>query len=277
MAESGVTAYLRKTGWLKLFREDRSFAGTARERDLAARFGITTTVMDLDAARALEPSLEPVFRHAIFLPDVVSVSNPLALTRAYAQRFSAVGGVLLTGDARTLRRDSIRWRVTTDGGVVEAAQAVVSLGPWAPDLLAPLGIRLPLGIKRGYHQHFRPNGNAGLGRPVLDADVGYCLAPMEQGIRITTGAEFAARDAPPTPVQLARLLPAARELFSLGDPVEPTPWMGSRPCFADSRPVIGRAPGHRGLWLAFGHGRGSDARRRNPVGVASSSPTRPVH
>jgi D-amino-acid dehydrogenase len=254
MAESGAMSYVRKTGWLKLFREDRSFAATTRERDLAARFGITTTVMDLEAARALEPSLEPVFRHAIFLPDVVSVTNPLAVTRAYAQRLSALGGVLLTGDARTLRRDGGRWRVTTDGGVVDAAQAVIALGPWAPDVLNPLGIRLPLGIKRGYHQHFRPNGNAALGRPVLDADIGYCLAPMEQGIRITTGAEFAARDAPPTPVQLARLLPSARELFALGDPVEPTPWMGSRPCFADSRPVIGRAPGQSDLWLAFGHG-----------------------
>ena len=39
----------------------------------------------------------------------------------------------------------------------------------------------------------------------------------------------------------------------LGAPVEPTPWMGSRPCFADSRPVIGRAPGLSGLWLAYGH------------------------
>jgi D-amino-acid dehydrogenase len=29
--------------------------------------------------------------------------------------------------------------------------------------------------------------------------------------------------------------------------------MGSRPCFPDSRPVIGRAPGHRELWLAYGH------------------------
>ena len=28
---------------------------------------------------------------------------------------------------------------------------------------------------------------------------------------------------------------------------------GRRPCFADSRPVIGRAPGQRGLWLAYGH------------------------
>ena len=64
---------------------------------------------------------------------------------------------------------------------------------------APLGIKLPLGIKRGYHRHYRSQGNAGLTRPIVDADYGYCLAPMEQGIRLTTGAEFAARDAAPTP------------------------------------------------------------------------------
>jgi D-amino-acid dehydrogenase len=130
---------------------------------------------------------------------------------------------------------------------------VVALGPWAPDVLTPLGIRLPLAVKRGYHRHFRPQGNAGLARPVVDVEIGYCIAPMEQGIRLTTGAEFAARDAPPTPVQFERLMPSAKSLFPLGEPVESTPWMGSRPCFADSRPVIGRADGQPGLWLAFGH------------------------
>jgi D-amino-acid dehydrogenase len=49
-------------------------------------------------------------------------------------------------------------------------------------------------------------------------------------------------------------MPRARQLFPLGDPVETEPWLGSRPCFADSRPVIGRAPGAGGLWLAYGHG-----------------------
>jgi D-amino-acid dehydrogenase len=136
---------------------------------------------------------------------------------------------------------------------LDAQETVIALGPFAPDVLGPLGIRLPLGIKRGYHRHFRPNGNAALSRPVVDAENGYCLAPMEQGIRLTTGVEFAARDAPPTPVQLERVLPVAKRLFPLGDGVEATPWMGSRPCFPDSRPVIGRAPGHHGLWLAYGH------------------------
>jgi D-lysine oxidase len=131
---------------------------------------------------------------------------------------------------------------------------VIALGPWAPDILGPLGIKLSLAVKRGYHRHFRPQGNATLDRPVLDAENGYCFAPMEQGIRITTGVEFAPRDAAPTPVQFDRVLPAARELFALGEPVEPQPWMGARPCFADSRPVISRAPRLPGLWLDYGHG-----------------------
>jgi D-amino-acid dehydrogenase len=152
-----------------------------------------------------------------------------------------------------LHRSGSNWRVETGTGPIDAGDVVVALGPWALDLLSLLGIRLPLAVKRGYHRHYRPQGNAALSRPVLDAENGYVLAPMEQGIRITTGVEFASRDAPPTPVQFDRLLPAARALFPLGEAVEPQPWLGARPCFPDSRPVIGRAPGQRGLWLAIGH------------------------
>jgi D-lysine oxidase len=254
IAEAGAGRYLRHTGWLKLYRSDRGFAGTARERALASELGLPVRVMDVDAARALEPSLAPVFRHAVFWEEAASVTDPLAVTRAYATRFRALGGVTVTGDALSLHRLGARWRVETAQGPIDSEAAVVALGPWAPDLLGPLGINLPLAVKRGYHRHFGPRGNASLARPVVDADKGYCLAPMDQGIRITTGAEFAARDAAPTPVQLERVLPAARGLFPLGNAIEDKPWLGARPCFADSRPVIGRAPGRPGLWLAYGHG-----------------------
>jgi D-amino-acid dehydrogenase len=253
LTEAGAERYLRRTGWLKLYRGDRSFAAQARELEVASSLGIANVPLDGEAARALEPSLAPVFRHAVHWTGAMSVSNPLALTRAYAARFAALGGVTLNGDARTLHRADVHWRVDTAGGPLDAGDVVVALGPWAPDLLEPLGIKLPLAVKRGYHRHFRPRGNAGLNRPVLDAENGYCVAPMEQGLRLTTGAEFAARDAPPTPVQFDRLMPAAVELFPLGAPVEAQPWKGARPCFADSRPVIGRAPRQRGLWLAYGH------------------------
>jgi D-amino-acid dehydrogenase len=252
--EAGVARHLSRRGWLKLYRTDAAFAAQTAELELAAQFGIANQRLDRDGTLTLEPALSGAFRHAVHWSGAVSVDNPLALTRGYAGRFAGLGGLALSGDARSLHRADGRWRVETAAGPIDAGDAVIALGPWAPDVLAPLGIKLPLAVKRGYHRHFRPTANAALSRPVLDAENGYVLAPMEQGIRVTTGVEFAARDARPTPVQLDRLMPAAQALFPLGKPVEPQPWLGARPCFADSRPVISRAPGQRGLWLAYGHG-----------------------
>ena len=76
---------------------------------------------------------------------------------------------------------------------------------------------------------------------------------MIKGVRLTTGVEFADRDAPPSPVQLARDEPLARELFPLAERLEPEPWMGRRPCLPDMVPVIGKGERHQGLWFAFGH------------------------
>jgi D-amino-acid dehydrogenase len=253
MAEAGATHYLRKTGWLKVYRGKKTFSALAPEFDLAAKFGLPLQALDLAGAQALEPSLNPVFADAVFWPQAASVSNPLGVTRAYAARFTALGGIILSGDARSLHRSGNRWRVETNEGALDVTGCVIALGPWTPDLLKILGLALPLAVKRGYHRHFLAEGNAGLSRPVLDADVGYLVTPMEQGIRITTGVEFAARDAAPSPEQFDRIMPRARELFPLSKPGDGKTWLGSRPCFADSRPVIGPAPGRPGLWLAIGH------------------------
>ena len=253
MAESGASHYLRKTGWLKVYREESSFAALAAEFDVPPKFGLPLQRLDMAGAQALEPALHPVFAHAVFWPQAASVSNPLGVTRAYAARFAALGGVTLVGDARSLHRAGNRWRVDTAEGALDAQECVVALGPWASDLLDTFGVRLPLAVKRGYHRHFRSQGNASLSRPVLDADAGYLITPMEQGMRITTGAEFAPRDAAPTPVQFLRIMPRVRELFPLGEQADGRTWLGSRPCFPDSRPIIDRAPGHAGLWLTIGH------------------------
>jgi D-amino-acid dehydrogenase len=79
------------------------------------------------------------------------------------------------------------------------------------------------------------------------------MGPMQRGIRLTTGAEFALRDAIRTPVQLGRAEPIARDLFPLAERLDNEPWMGARPCTPDMLPVIGPAPQHANLWFAFGH------------------------
>jgi D-amino-acid dehydrogenase len=253
MEEAGATHYLRKNGWLKLYRSEKAFKSLQREFDLPREFGLPLEVLDAQGVKALEPSLNPVFEKAVFWPKAASLSDPLAVTRAYAARFRALGGVTLGGDARSLHRAGKGWRVETNEGGIDAPEVVIALGPWAPDLLEPLGLKLPMAVKRGYHRHFRGKGNATLARPVVDTQYGYLITPMAQGIRLTTGAEFAARDAPPTPAQFDRLMPQARALFPLGERADDKTWLGSRPCFTDSRPVIGRAPKLPGLWLAVGH------------------------
>jgi D-amino-acid dehydrogenase len=101
--------------------------------------------------------------------------------------------------------------------------------------------------------HYGAEQGAQLNNWVLDAERGYFLAPMLRGIRLTTGAEFAHRDAPKTPVQLTRAERVAREFFPLAERRDEEPWMGARPCTPDMMPIIGKAPRHEGLWFAFGH------------------------
>jgi len=251
--ETGRLELLRRDGWISIYRTEAAFRGMDPQLEIGAELGVRANVLDPDGTLALEPHLAPVFHKAIHWPDIASVPSPLKVTQAYAERLVALGGLVLTGDARSLHRNGDRWRVDTAEGAVDAPNVVIALGPWAQDLLDPLGVKLPLAVKRGYHRHYRPRGNASLQRPIVDPERGYALAPMDQGLRLTTGAEFADRDAPPTPVQFDRLLPDARALAPIGEQASPETWMGSRPCFPDMRPVIGRAPGQPGLWLNYGH------------------------
>jgi D-amino-acid dehydrogenase len=253
MAAADATNLLRRTGWIKAFRStskrDVGFAEAERLRSL----GLAVETLDPAALAAREPHLQEGLSGAIHLHDTAAVFDPGALAKAYGDLFVRRGGRFIKGDARTLEAARPGWRVTTAEGIASVRDVVVALGPWSDIVFRPLGYALPLQVKRGYHLHFRPRGNAVLNHPVLDVDGGYLLAPMSRGIRLTTGVEFAPRDAPPSPVQMGQVEPVARKLFPLAEQVEASPWMGARPCLPDMLPVIGRAPRHEGLWLDFGH------------------------
>jgi D-amino-acid dehydrogenase len=253
IAEAGVPELLRRTGWIKLFRSDATLANAVRDLERARNFGVDGEVLDRKAIAAREPNISGDFAGAIHWPTPGFVPDPGGLVQAYAALFERKGGRFLVGDARTLVQDTGGWRMAGPQGAVTAREVVVALGPWSDLVFRPLGYSIPLGIKRGYHLHLAASGNAVLNHPVLDSDRGFVLAPMNRGIRLTTGVEFARRDAPPTPIQIERALPRAHELFPLGQPIDARPWMGARPCLPDMLPVIGKAPRHAGLWFDFGH------------------------
>ena len=253
IAEAEVPELLRRTGWIKLFRSDATLANAVRDLERARNYGVDGEVLDRRAIAMREPNISGDFAGAIHWPAPGFVPDPGGLAKAYAALFKRKGGRFLVGDARTLVQDTGGWRMAGPQGAVTAREVVVALGPWSDLVFGPLGYSIPLGIKRGYHLHLAASGNAVLNHPVLDSDRGFVLAPMNRGIRLTTGVEFARRDAPPTPIQVERALPRAHELFPLGEAIDAAPWMGSRPCLPDMLPVIGKAPRHAGLWFDFGH------------------------
>jgi D-lysine oxidase len=249
IAEAGVPELLRRTGWIKLFRSEASLTKAMQDAERVKQYGVPSEILDSAAIAAREPSLTGDFAGAVYWPTPGFIADPGALAQAYAALFIRKGGRFVVADARTLTQEPGGWRVNG----AAAREAVVALGPWSDLVFRPLGYSIPLGVKRGYHLHLKASGNAVLNHPVLDSDLGYLLAPMNRGIRLTTGVEFASRDAPPRPFQVEQALPRAHALFPLGEAVDAKPWMGARPCLPDMLPVIGRAPRHPGLWFDFGH------------------------
>lgn len=253
IAEAGADPLVRRKGWIKIFRTVRERDAAFAEAERLKEFGVQHQTLDGAALARAEPFLAPGLAGGVHWTQPVSTISPRGLVGAYAALFDKLGGRTVQGDARTLSAGSSGWSVRAADGVIEAGSAVIALGPWADVATRALGYDLPLAVKRGYHMHYRAAGAAQLNHPVLDAERGYLIAPMERGIRLTTGAEFALRDAIRTPVQLGRAEPIARDLFPLAERLDTEPWMGARPCTPDMMPIIGAAPKHKNLWFAFGH------------------------
>ena len=248
---SGSGNLIARNGWLAAFRTKASAAAAEIQRQELLDLGLDCALLSAHELSLLEPHLNvSELEGVMHYRDTWTASDPGALAKAYAALFEREGGVFVEADASAVQRLGGQWQF----GEISANAMVVALGPWSKPFLDRLGVSLPMGVKRGYHRHYLPGGGAVLGRPIIDEDYGYVLAPMAQGIRLTSGAEFAAHDAPPSPVQLKRAEPIARTLFALGTPVEAVPWMGARPVFPDMRPVIGKLDRLDDVWVNFGHG-----------------------
>jgi D-amino-acid dehydrogenase len=251
MAEAGVSHRLRETGTLKLWRTEAGHEAARAEHAFLKRHGIESQILDRQGISGVEPGLNPIFPAGLLIPGVGSVDSPGAVTAAYAALFAARGGTIEQAAITGLARADKGWRASTATGSVEADIAVVALGPWSGDLLKPLGLDPWLDVERGYHRHLAPQAGSSLSRPVYDVDAAYYMAPMEQGFRITSGVDLSPRDAPDEHRQIDAATASAREAFPLGEVVGET-WRGARPTLPDSVPMIGEAPRHPGLWLAFG-------------------------
>lgn len=248
---ASAAGLLRDCGWLELVRDPRLLE-VDRQAEVAPH-GIRVSRLDSAALARAEPHLRQPFAGAFHWQATVSITDPGAYVARLAAAFVARGGEVMAAKVQGVTRQGAGWRIATTGGEVHAARVVVALGPWSPDVLRPLGLRVPMLFKRGYHRHFAAAEGTVLNHPVHVPGSGHLVVPMDMGIRVLTGVELAPRDAPPDLRQIRSAEAAARSYLPLAEALD-APWLGTRPCLPDMLPVIGEAAAHPGLWLLFGHG-----------------------
>ncbi len=251
---SGADELITRDGWLQLHRSAETLKAAADTAILDRQQGVEHKVLSLEELKALEPNANfDGFVGAIHWLNSWQVSNPSYLVKAYAKSFEEMNGTILERDVTDIQPENDGWKVTTTSDTYYSDKLVIAAGPWSNELIKPLGYDLPLFPMRGYHQHFKLHDKNTIHHSMFDMDKGFVMGPMQQGIRITTGAEMTTMNAPKNFGQLNTVLKLARKILPLEDAVESEAWAGSRPCMPDMKPVIGPAGNHDKLWFAFGH------------------------
>lgn len=251
---SGADELVSKIGWIELHRKPSSFEKAISKALKAADKGVEYQILSLAELQELEPNVNFTdYVGGIHWKNSWQIKNPSSLVKAYAKNFEEMTGEIKQLTVKNIIQTEEGWQVVTNSETHLCQNLVIAAGPWSADLIEPLGYKVPLFPMRGYHQHFKITDKNSFSHSLFDVDKGFVMGAMDQGVRITTGAEMAMLDAPKNFNQLETVLTYARKVLPLEVAVESEAWCGTRPCMPDMKPVIGPALKHDNLWFAFGH------------------------
>ncbi|RWE22336.1 MAG: FAD-binding oxidoreductase [Mesorhizobium sp.] len=243
---------IHDVGKLTVYSTEAGFQAGEKSRLFARRYGMAIETLDQAGIHDLEPHLAPIFTRGTLQPHSRLVSNPKRLVETCAQHVLARGGELRQVEVKRIESQGDECAVISDEASSRFDAVVIAGGAWSDTLCRTLGFSVPLESERGYHLMLAKPDQS-LGRPTLWGERYINLSPMEEGIRMTLGVEYAGRDAPPDFRLAYRLLGDARIMLPSLSGRTHGEWLGLRPSLPDSLPVLGRAPGHPNVILAFGH------------------------
>ena len=249
-------------GTLRLFRERADLDAAMEMVEWLARHGVHSRTLDREATLALEPALEPIGQQlagGIHYPDDEH-GDAFRFCEGLAGHAAARGVQFQYGAAvdRLEARGGRIERVVGASRIWQADAVVVAAGSYSPQLVADLGITVPVRPVKGYSITVPLDGTRPIPRmPILDDSLHAVAVPLGNHMRLAGTAEFAGFDRSVTPArienlraflgktypQIARVVAAERT----------TSWAGLRPMSSDGVPIIG-ATAYDNLFLNTGHG-----------------------
>ncbi|WP_347267376.1 D-amino acid dehydrogenase [Paracoccus sp. (in: a-proteobacteria)] len=258
-AETGISYDERTQGTLQVFRKQEQMDGAGKDIEVLKADGVPFEVLDRAGCVAAEPGLAASADRIVGglrLPgdetgDCFKFTNTLA-------EMAAAAGVTFKWGVSIEALEAEGGRITgvrTDKGRMTADRYVLALGPYSPQLVRHLGIKLPIYPLKGYSLTIDIEDESRA--PVSTVmDETYKVAITRLGDRIRVGglAEIAGYDLSLNPRRHATLAKSVSELFpNSGDPQKAEFWTGLRPMTPDGTPIVGATP-IANLFLNTGHG-----------------------
>lgn len=211
--------------------------------------GIDVQWMSPSDVLEFEPDINPAVLGGVYSSRDANV-NPLALVPALIRAGRSAGVTFAYGTrVESLSEAGAGWQLTLDnGGEWTGDQVVLAAGNWTPELLAPLGIRCPVGPVRGQILITQPV--ARIVRHTLSA-----VRQMTNG-EILIGYSHEP-DATTRDVSLPYLASAAQLAIQWFPALAGVPiirsFAGLRVMPADGLPILGPIDGFPGLSIACMH------------------------
>jgi len=257
--ETGIRYEGRQLGTTQLFRTQAQLDGAAKDIAVLEEYGVPYELLDRDGIARVEPALAGVSDKlvgALRLPN-----DQTGDCRLFTQRLAAMAAAAgvefrygQTIEALETHGGRIRG-VRVDGKLETADRYVLALGSYSPQLLAPLGMRLPVYPLKGYSLTL-PIVDAAMAptSTILDETYKIAITRFDDRIRVGGMAEVAGFDLSLSPRRRATLEMVVGDLYPRGgDLSRASFWTGLRPATPDGTPVVGATP-YPNLFLNTGHG-----------------------
>lgn len=254
LRETGLEGEISEEGCLSLYTDDAEFKADREHIEILERFGFPHEVIGRQAIKALEPELSDKIGLAVLFPQNKSMRNPYQLVVKLAERFTALGGRIEQGEVVGFERgEGMRAVVLKDGRRIAADEVVIAAGVHSAKLARLLGEPIPLETERGYHTQIMKPGIA-MKHSIIWPARAFMVTPTAGGIRVGGTVEMAGIDAPPDYRRSKVTVKRAKEALPNLQCEDFTEWMGHRPAFPDTVPVMSASAKTKGLFYATGHG-----------------------